>query len=439
MDFLLASVLFATGLLVSLLTGVSIIVPLAFGFFCFAGTALHRGHSVSEVARMTLRGMAKPLIVLRILFLIGLLTAVWRASGTVSFCVYYGIKFIEPRLFVLCAFVLSCLVSYALGTCFGTAGTIGVVLMVLARSGGADTIVTAGAAISGAFFGDRCAPTSSSANLVATVTGTHLYANIRNMFRTAFLPTLLTLAIYLVLSLRHPLHNTDTAILSEIASMFDLSLWTALPALLVLLLPPFGADVKLAIVLSILSGAGIALGVQHIAVADILKFLVTGYRSDAPGRFAQIVAGGGLLSMFRVMGIVTIASTYSGIFEGAGLLSGIQSFLERAARRLNLFPTALVTSVVTNMLSCNQTLGVILMHQLMDKIYERRGISRSAFAIHLEDTVILTAGLVPWSVAVATPLAMLAVDARAIPWAVFLWLVPLVNLFPKLRAGIREE
>ena len=108
---------------------------------------------------------------------------------------------ITPRAFLLIAFLLSSILSYALGTSFGVIGTAGVVMMALSRSGGVNELLTAGAVMSGAYFGDRCAPASSCANLIAVITDTELYSNVRLMLRTGMLPLVLTTAITLVLSL----------------------------------------------------------------------------------------------------------------------------------------------------------------------------------------------------------------------------------------------
>ncbi|GHV41261.1 sodium:proton antiporter [Synergistales bacterium] len=426
------------GLAVSLLNGVAIIVPLALGFLYFACCARARGHSWSDVGRMAALGMKKTVVVIQIFILIGLLTAVWRASGTIPFLVWYGIKLIDPRFFVLCAFVLTCVVSYALGSVFGAAGTIGVVLMVLARSGGADATVTAGAVISGCFFGDRCAPTSSSANLVANLTGTRLYDNIRNMFRTASVPMALSLLIYLYFSLRQPMRGGGADIQLEIASAFNLSPITAIPALIIFALPLAGVGVKAAMVLSILSGAAIALWAQSVPFLTLAQAMLMGYDLGLDGRFARIIAGGGAISMANLMGIILVSSSYSGIFDGAGLLNGVKRFLERLSQRVSIYSTTLVTGTVANMLVCNQSLAVILTNQLMGEIYESHGASRSLLAVHIEDTAILITGLIPWSTAAAVPFAMLSADVGAIPLAVFLWLVPLNRLLSLPMSEIRE-
>jgi len=420
---------FSVALVTSVALGISIMMPLLLGLCLFAGTALSQGHSPASVAKMAWRGVEKSMPVLQILLLVGVLTAVWRSGGAIPLCVHYGLQAIYPRFFVLYAFILSCCFSYAIGSCFGTVGTIGVVMMLLARSGGVDTSVAAGAIISGAFFGDRCAPVSSSANLIATITETNLYANIRNMFKTALVPTALTLAVYLYLSFVNPMQSENTAIISEIAGAFDLDPLMASPVALVMLLPLLGMDVKKAMIVSISAGAALTLRTGDVTLTELARIAVVGYAPLA-GDYTQILEGGGLLSMTRVVGIVLVASTYSGIFDGTGMLDGVQGFMERLSRHVSLYSATATTGILTSMFACNQTLAVILTSQIMNAIYDRRGVPREVLAIDLENTVILLAGLVPWSMAAAVPMALLSVGAGSIPYAVFLWLVPLVNLFP---------
>jgi len=431
-----AFAIFSAALMVSVVSGVSIMAPLFLGLCLFAGTALKQGHSPGAVAKMTYRGVKKSIPVLVILVLIGILTAMWHAGGTISLCVYYGLSAINPRFFLLSAFILSCCFSYAIGSCFGTAGTIGVVIMALARSGGVDARIAAGVVLSGAFFGDRCAPVSSSANLVAALTETRLYGNIRNMFRTAFVPMLLSLAAYFFLSFGNPMQGDNAAALAELASAFELEPIMLLPAALILLLPILGVDVRKAMLASILAGAFLSVFARGIALPGLLHIAALGYEPTSDGRFARILAGGGILSMTRALGTVFVASAYAGIFEETGMLNGIRDFMERRCRRVTLYIATMAMSVVTIMFACNQTFSVILTSQFMKDIYDHRGVPREVMAIDLEDSVILIAGLVPWSIAVAMPLALMEADAGSIPYAVFLWLVPLVNLFPPMRRHI---
>ena len=429
MDFLFAIIIFTLSLIFSILNNISTIVPLLIGLLCFIATALHRGFKLKNVFKMMTTGIIKSLIVIRIFVLIGLITAIWRACGTIPFFVYYGTKIINPEYFILFAFLLSCIVSFTLGTSFGTVGTIGVVLIVLARGGDVNVSIAAGAIFSGAFFGDRCAPTSSSANLVASITDTNLYDNVKNMFSTAAIPFILTALIYLFLSKSNPLIIINNSLLNDITMHFKLSFVVMLPALIILSLAIFKVDVKLSMLLSIVSGIIICIFVQNLSLINVLKYMLVGFNLNSSGTFAEIISGGGLLSMVNVSFIVLIASTYSGIFEGTGMLNEIQNLLEKISFKIKLYPTMVLTSILTAVFCCNQTLAIILSHQLMNKIYKNNSSSNSEIAIDLENTVVLISELIPWNIAIAVPMATLSVGVASIPFAVFLYLVPLFNFF----------
>ena len=158
MDFVIAFALFLCAMLFCLIRDYALYWALAFALLLFFGVGLRRGYKAGALAKMAWSKMPKTMIVLRIIFLIGILTGLWRSCGTIAFCIYYGVRAIPPTLFVLLSFLLTALLSYALGTSFGVTSTAGVVLIALARSGGVNAAVTAGAIMSGVYFGDRGAP-----------------------------------------------------------------------------------------------------------------------------------------------------------------------------------------------------------------------------------------------------------------------------------------
>ena len=431
MDAVLVFFLFFGSLLFSIFKGISIIYPLLLGLVCFTGISLRRGYRLADLGKMMLNGSKISLIVLKIFVLIGAITAVWRACGTIPFIVYYGIVFMSAEYFVVSAFLLSCIVSFLLGTSFGTVGTIGVVLMVLGKSGNVDINVAAGAIIAGAYFGDRCSPMSSSANLIAALTDTRLFTNIKNMAKTTILPFVLSIPCYIFLSLENPLTFHGNQIGNEIANSFDIGIVVLLPALIILLLSALKIDVKLSMGLSILSGILIAIFVQHRTFLEVLEYIATGYRMNEPGFFAGIIQGGGLYSMLNVSLIVFISSAYSGIFEGTGLLRELEHFFERLSQKIGVFPGMMLTSIATAAFSCNQTLAVILTNQFEHKIYKKRKLSKYRLALDMENTVIVISALIPWNIAGAFPAAALSADSGFIPYAFFLFLVPIVNCFTK--------
>lgn len=429
MDTIFSFILFFTSLLFAVYHDISIVYPLILGLACFILVALRRGFTFTSLWNMMIKSSQKSLIVIKIFVLIGAITAVWRACGTISFIVYYAIAFMSAKYFILSAFLLSCIVSFLLGTSFGTAGTIGVVLIVLAKSGNVDSNVAAGAIIAGAYFGDRCSPMSSSANLVSALTNTNLYTNINNMMKTSGIPFVLSIIAYAFLSQGHPLIFYGNQIGDEIIQSYNISPIVLSPAIIILLCAAFKINVKLSMSLSIVSGIFIGIYVQQIPLLDMLNYIGTGYHINGPGLFASIIQGGGLYSMVNVSLIVLISSAYSGIFEGTGLLKQLELLCEKLSQRVGVYLTTILTSVASAAFSCNQTLAVMLTHQFSHKIYEKRQINNYKLAVDMENTVILISVLIPWNIAGAVPAATLSADAGFILYAFYLFLVPLTNFF----------
>ncbi len=430
MDFLLAVVLFLAALIPSLLIGWPMFYSLTWGLICFSCVAMRRGFAFTSVLRMILDGMLSVKVVLRILFMLGFLTGIWRACGTVAFLVYYGVSAITPQFFILFSFSLTLLVSFLLGSSFGTTGTIGVVLMLLGRGGGADPAVTAGAILSGAYFGDRCAPVSSCASLVSALTETDLYANIRAMLRSSFIPLLLTVFCYAVISFLYPLSAIDVKSLSELPEMFSLGLPALLPAISILALAVLRVPVHISVMTSILIGCAVAVGAQGLTFHELYKTLLWGYEAHGTGTFGALLSGGGLMGMTGSFLVILLASGFAGIFEGAALLEDVRGLLARMAGRFSLYMTTLITSILSVAFSCNQTLAIVLTCQLVKPLYEGK---KEALALDISDSVVLVSDVIPWSVAYIVPFSMLSVGYEALPWVLFPFILPIVRLAGECR------
>lgn len=432
MELAVCFVLFLAAMLFCLVQGHSLAWALLFALLLFFLLGCRRGYSVRALVRMAWSKMPKSFIVLRILFLIGLLTGLWRSCGTIAFFIYHGIRMITPQLFVLVAFLLTVLLSYALGTSFGVASTAGVVLMALARSGGVNEAVAAGAILSGIYFGDRGAPTSSCASLVAALTETDLYTNVRRMFQTAALPYLLCLVIYTALSFANPIASVDHAMLDALAESFVISPWALVPALLMILLPLLRVPIRRAMLLSGAAAFLITVTVQGGSLSDTLRIMVLGYH-PASGPLSAVVSGGGLVSMLTPFMMIPLAALYTGILEGIGALTQAQGLLQKSIARIGRFPTMVSLSLLSSAVLCNQTIVIMMDHQLAGPLYAACGAEHDELAMDIANSGVTIAGLVPWCIACAVPLSMLNVGANAIPYACLLYLIPLCYLFTKHR------
>ncbi|MFZ5353062.1 MAG: Na+/H+ antiporter NhaC family protein [Bacillota bacterium] len=431
MDILIILVLIFLTMLFSVYKGITIVYPLSMGLIVLMLHFMRKGYSLSSLLGMIFRGTKKSLLIIQIFVLIGAITAIWRASGTVSFIVYYGIKLMNPDFFILSSFVLSCIVSFLLGTAFGTTGTIGIVLMVMAKSGNVNVNLLAGAVIAGAYFGDRCSPMSSSANLVATITGTELYRNIRNMLITSIAPLTLAVIFYTLLSFSNPLTVSDNSISMEIKKHFNIDFVVIVPALVILVLAALRVNVKISMAASVLSGIVIAIAYQNQSFADIIRYIIVGYSGGSDSFFMDIIKGGGLLSMLRVSLIVLLSFAYSGLFEETQVLKNSEAFVLRLRRRFGVFITALLISIASASFGCTQALSIMLTNQLASSMYEKEGKNKSELALDLEDTSVVISPLIPWNIGGAVPAATLAVGLGFIPYAFYLYMIPVTSYMIK--------
>lgn len=432
MPLLIAFIIFILSIIGALILKLSLILPLLVGLLLFTALGLRKGFSLKQLAVWSWSSVRESLIVIGVMAIIGFITAAWRVCGTITVFVYYGMMVIVPPLFLLITYLLSALLSYAIGTSFGVAGTLGVIFMALARSGGVDPMLTAGVLMSGIYFGDRASPVSSSANLVAGVTKTEIYDNVRLMMRTGLLPLILTAVIYTVLSVTHPIEAVDPTIIQAFKDEFDLSVWAFVPAVLMLVLPLLKVGIFISIGSSIVCAVLVAWLVQGVPLLKVIGICFVGYHSSGTG-LGTILDGGGLISMMEVVCILIISCAYSGIFSGTDMLQEVQSLLSKGCSRLGRYVMTLIVGTASSVIFCNQTIATLMCNDLMTNPYLDTGGSRQELAMDMENTLIVVVGLIPWAIACSVPLTFFNVGIGALPWACYLYLMPLCYLFTKRR------
>lgn len=443
MALFIAFIIFMASVIGALIFGYSLIFALLVGLIVFAAVGYRSGNSIKELCKMGIDGNRDSMIVIYVMLTIGFLTASWRISGTVTIFVYYGMKIITPSLFLIIAFMLSCLLSYALGTSFGVAGTVGVIFMTLARSGGVDPVLAAGTIMSGIYFGDRCSPVSSSANLVAAVTKTDIFTNVKAMMKTAVLPLVLAAGIYVVVSVMNPISHVDPELIRAFETEFNLSLWAFVPAILMLALPLIKVSVLVSMGLSIASAILVAWLIQEIPLLEVIKACIFGYEATGEG-LGTLLNGGGLVSMLEIVVILLISCCYSGIFTGTGMLDKLQEKLTAACTKFGRFTIMVLISIGSAACFCNQTIATLMCNDLLKKPYldgaktdndseENDYHIKEELAIDMENSVILIACMIPWSIGCSVPLGFFDVGPKAVLFAFYMWLVPICYWFTKKR------
>ncbi len=414
---------FAAALFVCVALDWSVLAALVFGFCLFFGYGLFKKKTVREMAGFALSGVRTVKNILLTFLLIGIITAFWRACGTIPYIVYYATRLCAPQVMVLVTFLMCSLISFLTGTSFGTASTMGVICVTMANSMGIPILYSGGAVLAGALFGDRCSPMSTSALLVSTLTKTDLYRNIKNMFATAVVPFLLTCIIYGLVGLFIDPQAQQSNVNEIFATHFNLHPVMLLPAAVIVVLSLFKINVRITMAVSIVLSGIVAFTVQKIPLAELLQTAVFGF-SPQDAELAQLLSGGGLLSMVNVSLIVCISASFSGMFEGTGLLNAMQELLVKCSRKTTSFCAVCLTSVLTAIIACNQTLAIMLTHQLCTQVEK----DNEKLALDLENTSVVIAPLVPWSIAGAVPLTSVGAPLICMLTAVYLYILPLWNL-----------
>lgn len=424
--------LFVLILALCLLLGLPTLLALAAGYILFCIYGLRKGFSLRSLLSMSLSGIRTVKNILLLFVLLGVLTALWRSAGTIPVIVSYAALLVRPSLLLILSFLLNALVSFLTGSCFGTSATTGVICMTMAAALDVNPILAGGAVLSGAYFGDRCSPISTSALLVAALTETDIFQNIRGMVRTALVPFFLSCAFYLALG---PLSAGGGGSTVDVRALFSREFqlgWAALlPAVVLLLLSLRRVNVMLTMLCSIAAALIVSLVLQGAEPLQLLRFSLTGYQAGDPS-LVPLLNGGGIASMFNVAAIVCIASTYAGIFRETGLLDGLQAKVEALGRRTTPFFALFCTAAATALLVCNQSLCIMLTRQMCGQLVP----AREDMALDLENTAVLLPALVPWSIACAVPLSTISAPTLSLLAACYIYLVPLCQL---LRKGIPQR
>lgn len=421
----LSLILVFAALLFSSLKGITILYPLTAGLVLFILLSIKQGFSPIEILRMISAGIRKPSKIYEILILVGASVSLWMACGTVPYFIYHGLSFIAPEYFVVSVFILTCLMGIGIGSSVGISGIIGVVFMVMARAGGVDPNLTAGAIITAAYFCERSTPLSSCANLVAVLAETDLYGYMKKLFIGTLIPFTVTVGLYLFFSLQNPLRGDFGSVTADISAMFNLSSSVTIPALTVLLCVLFRADVRLTLGLGIVTAGVVGVMVQGEYPMDMVGIMLTGYKSPSGGAVASHLQSGGIFGMVRPIMVVIVAAAYSGIFEGTRMLIRFEQKVDALVRHFGRFSAMIVTSTIGSCFGCSQTFAIITAHQFMEPYYPKTAEGKAEEAQDIGNTAVLIPGLIPWNVAFSIPAAILAVDARCIPYAFFLYLAPL--------------
>jgi len=423
MGSIIAILLFSLSLIFCLLLKLSVVYALIIGYMIFVIYGLIKGHNLIVLIKKSFEGVLTVKNILLVFILIGMITALWRASGTIAFIVYMGSKLISPSILILLTFLLCSILSVLIGTSLGTAATMGVICASIGKAMGVNPYYVGGAVLSGIYFGDRCSPMSTSALLITELTKTNLYTNIKLMIKTSIIPFIVTCLFYLFLGFKSKVSNISVDVTEIFKQNYNLNMLVIIPAILIIILSILKINVKKTMLISIVISFIISMFIQKETVVSLIKYCIFGY-NNSNQKLNLMMKGGGILSMLNVSLIVGISSSYSGIFKETKMLVSLKEYLKLFSKKTSNYFVIFLSSIVLGAIACNQSLGTILTNELCGEFVEKQ-----KMAIILENTVILLVGLIPWNIAMDVPLKAIGVGFMSGLFAFYLDFLPLWNLF----------
>lgn len=387
---------------------------------------------LDEISQKIAKGMPAILI----LITVGAMVGTWMTSGTIPMMIYYGVQIVSPKWLLVTAFLITCVVSVATGTSWGSVATMGVALMGIASALGVNPAATAGAVIAGSYFGDKISPLSDTTNLAPLAAGSNLYEHIGHMFWTTVPATIVSLVVYAIVGL-----NANTAagatseavtnMMAQLDQMYDWNILILLPVILVLA----GSLMKLptipVMILSTVVAGVEGIFMQGISLGNVLTSTVSGFNvtmitrpgfdaANAAFEVTKLLNRGGMNGIMSTTLLVFCAFCFAGIMSRAGCLEVVLKAILSVAKTTGSLILATVISCITMALTTgNSYLSILIPGEMFRDAYKERGLHPKNLSRTLEDAGTVFVPLVPWSAAGAYMTATLGVETLDyLPWAI---------------------
>ena len=409
-----------------------IILSLIFlGIFIFS---IKKFKTLKNTLDIAIAGTKKSYLLVFIFALLGALSASWFISGTIPALIYYGIKIINPNYFYVFSFLITSLFSFLIGSSFGTVGTIGLVMVSLARGIGLDIYIVAGSIISGAYFGDRGSPMSSSANFVSILTETEIYSNVKGMFKASILPYLITLSLYFYLGRNIEPKFIENNILTLLNQNFYLDFLVFIPMIYLVIMCLLKKNIRHTILVSIFLSLIIGWFLQNYEDRNFIKVLIYGFKLPIENELYNVIRGGGIFSMGTAMVMALLSCGLVNIVDKLGILKLVSEKIGVVKSEWKIYLYTIVVAILTAAISCSQSTSILLTSQIMKKIYKKNGFTKELLALDIENSSVVLSSLIPWNIAITVPALMLDISAvKIIPYSLYLFILPMIVMILKIK------
>ncbi|NQY89125.1 MAG: Na+/H+ antiporter NhaC [Colwellia sp.] len=411
--------------------------------------AMKNGHHWKALEHAIANGVSVTVNAILILLMVGAVIGTWIVSGTVPTMIYYGLKLIDPGAFYVTTCIVCALASLSIGSSWSVIGTIGLGLFGVATTFGLSPEITAGAIISGAYFGDKMSPLSDTTNLSPAVAGTDLFTHIRHMTWTTFPAIGISLVIYTLLGLGIEVSAATDDIdkkLLLLETNFNVGLHLLLPVVIVIVLAVMKFPALPAMMISALAGIIIALIFQQdillvfaatenlsdiaVMLKGVWVALFNGYvASTSDADMNELLSRGGMSSILNTIWLVLSAMMFASIMDHAGFLQRmIRGVMALATDTGGLIVATVCTCIGVNIVAADQYIAIVLPARIYRIEYKKMGLAPQNLSRTLEDAGTVTSPLVPWNTCGAFIYGVLGISAFAYaPYCFFNLFCPIIS------------
>lgn len=387
------------------------------------GFILH--FSWKEMEQGIVDSIHKAMPAILIMLCVGILIGSWIASGTIPMVIYYGLKLISPKYFLVTACFVCSLTSLATGTSWGTIGTLGVAFIGIAMGLGIPLGPAAGAIVAGAYFGDKMSPFSDVTNLAPVAAGSNLFDHIKHMMWSAIPAWLIGLLVYFLVGLRYGAEKVESEtmllITDTLKSHFNFNLLLLLPMVIVFYFAATKKPTIPGMLLSSFIAGALAVIFQKASITTVATAVNTGYEAQTGVEAVdQLISRGGMMSMMETQLVAFTAFSFGGIMQRTGMLSVILDKVMKFANKVwSIVITTIVSAVVTALVTGSSYLSMIIPGELLAPIYKKKGLAAKNLSRIIEESGAIMVPLIPWSMAGVYITGTIGVATFSyLPWAV---------------------
>lgn len=366
---------------------------------------------------------------------VGVLIAAWIAAGTIPTIVYSGLTIITPKYFLVTTLIVCSLTSIATGTSWGTLGTSGIALMSIGTSMGVPAGLTAGAIISGAFFGDKISPLSDSTNLSAAVCKTDVITHIKHMTLSTTPAYIICVILYTVMGFKYANNTIDynqiNQVMEVLKANFNIGFVAVIPIVFLFILLLLQKPSIVSILASAVVGAVIAFVQEGAGVDKLLDYMLNGFSIETGLTYTdQLLNRGGIMSMAETVLLVFVVFVIAGILQKTGFLEVLlEPMLSKIGKsRTKLIGTTFVASYLANAFSSSMMFTSVFVGTIMSPLYKQFKLKPENLSRIIQDTATLGAPLIPWnSNAIFCSQTLGVSPFEFIPYCFLSWITPVVT------------